>query len=81
MPDTATAVPSAPNEIADAASRPIDERTSTAATERKDIDLQDYERPDLEPKTEEERLRRKNPLGYSITEPTEEEIEAGEKPV
>ena len=39
----------------------------------------DYPRPNLEPTTDEERMHRKNPLGYSITEPTEEEIEAGEE--
>lgn len=35
----------------------------------------DYPRPDLEPVSEEEIAERKNPLGYSVTEPTEEEIE------
>jgi hypothetical protein len=56
-----------------------DEITPTAAASRQPSTrtaFADYPRPDLEPQTDEERVERKNPLGYSVTEPTEAEIEA-----
>ena len=36
-------------------------------------------RPTTVPQSDAERMERKNPLGYSITPATEEEIEEGEK--
>jgi len=68
MPETASIAETETEAVTPTNERPDDQSGVHAS---------DYERPNLEPATDEERMHRKNPLGYSITEPTEEEIEAG----
>lgn len=64
--------------LADDPTNPSPTPSPEEAAEKTD-GVPDYPRPDLEPTSEEEKIERKNPLGYTITEPTEAEIEEGEE--